>query len=120
MENETKKKSVLKKILIVLGIIAGAVLGAFGIYYLGKSNAVKEVLSSDGITELKENAAMDAIDDYRESVVACIEHGDFASKFTDNDGVTKYITYTMSETKPDWWDNDLTKHFDLAEEVVKF
>jgi len=117
---EPKKKSVLKKILKILGVIAVAILGGIGIYYFGKSSGLKEALTSDGLADMKDQAASEAIDEYRESIVHYAASGDFASAFTDNDGNRKYLLYKLTDEQPDWWSAGDTRHFDLAEEVLKF
>ena len=69
---------------------------------------------------IKDIVAYDAMDEYSNNLLKLAENGDFATEFTfEETGEKKYMTYTVSNEAPEWWNGENTQHFDLKEELLK-
>lgn len=121
---KAKKKSKLKKILTIAGIAAGTGIVTGVLAYLkgrqdGNEKGFEKALTSPEVKLITNIKAYDAMSDYNEKVLYMVENGNFATEFINDDtGEKKYMTYTVSNKAPDWWENDDTQRFDLKEIVV--
>lgn len=117
---KAKKKTKLKKILTIAGIAAGTgIITGVLAYLKGKNDGFDKALTSPEVKLITNIKAYDAMSDYNEKVLYMVENGNFATEFINDDtGEKKYMTYTVSNEAPDWWENDDTQRFDLKEIVV--
>lgn len=119
-EKKALRKEKFKKILKIIGIAAGsAAVASIAAYAYGKKEGYKNG-EEVGIAETKIKNGIDmydALDNYHSKLFACVESGDFASKYENTQtGEVKYMTYNVSDEAPEWWDK--CQIFDLKEEVV--
>lgn len=119
-EKKAIRKAKFKKILKITGICLGAGAGiaaASGAicYEIGK----KKAFESPEYELLVNMHEYDAMEELGIRQLEYASSGDYASEFTNNEtGEKKYLIYTVSDTAPDWWNADNTKHFDLKEEIL--
>ena len=121
---KAKKRFDWKKILKYVGISVGAGLvtgfATYEAYQKGKTKGHEEAYTSPEMQLIKDVVAYDAIDEYSNNLLKLAENGDFATEFTfEETGEKKYLTYTVSNEAPEWWNGENTQHFDLKEELLK-
>lgn len=121
-ERKVRRKEKLEKILPILGGVVSAIgVVGYGVamYKWGKKSGkhdeeVEEVCRKIETTINK----YDAMQDLQNEIVKYASTGDFASEIKYDNGTTKYLTYTLSDTAPDWWGEEDTRKFSIKDEIL--
>lgn len=119
-EKKVIRKAKFKKILKIAGICLGASAGIAAAsgkicYEIGK----KKAFESPEYELLVNMHAYDAMEELGERQLDYASRGDYATEFTnDATGEKKYLIFTASDTAPDWWNAEDTRHFDIKEEIL--
>ena len=115
-----------EKVKTALPFISGAVgalvcigSGAYVGYGAGKKKGRKEYLEGPEHKLEKGIVAYNAIYEYRMAQYEGTVKGDYAAQYVNEDtGEVKYITTSISDQKPEWWDDNDTELCDLAEVIA--
>ena len=110
-ENEVKKASKKEKIfkaLKIAGIATGALAITGGIaYFFGYKFGCKDMLSSESLDQVRKQSRTAGADFFVDYVISACDSGkDVCTVHTNDDGTKKYLSYFVSDNKPDWCEND--------------
>ena len=116
------KKSKLKKILPIIGGVVSAI-GAVGygiaMYKCGKHSGKHDEEVEEACRKIESTInKYDAMQDLQNEIVKYAATGDFASEIKYENGKTQYLTYTLSDTAPDWWEEEDTRKFSIKDEIL--